>query len=171
MSAWIKIFVSISWIFISASVFAQIEEQQVLDCESVFAESGFCPENLCNKEIKCSTESEQMMCAMACHPKECVTIKAKDCPLGRCVVLTGCSAEKVCYPPMQDNNLGCGDLAYIGEKECCESLVKRCGVEFLDDSCDMLGENSIDSVPVCIPCGNGVCNQFENLCNCPEDCG
>ncbi len=26
--------------------------------------------------------------------------------------------------------------------------------------------------PICIPCGNGVCNtDYENKCNCPEDCG
>ena len=23
---------------------------------------------------------------------------------------------------------------------------------------------------VCLPCGNGVCNEHENWCNCPEDC-
>lgn len=171
MSAWIKIFVSISWIFISASVFAQIEEQQVLDCESVFAESGFCPENLCNKEVKCSSQTEQIMCAIVCHPKECVTIQSQDCPSERCVVLSGCGEENVCYPKMEESSLPCGELAYTGEKECCEGLVKRCGVEFLDGTCDMIGKYSISNAPLCIPCGNGICNQFENRCNCPEDCG
>jgi len=23
---------------------------------------------------------------------------------------------------------------------------------------------------VCLPCGNGICNKSENICNCPEDC-
>ncbi len=137
MRAWIKIFVSIFWVFLSASVFAEIEEQQVLDCESAFVQSGFCPENLCAREVKCATETEQISCTIQCNPKECVTIKAKDCPLERCAILSGCGEEKVCYPRIEEDNLECGELAYIGEKECCEGLVKRCGVEFLDDSCDM----------------------------------
>ena len=167
----IKIFVSIFWFFLSAAGFGQTEEQQVLDCEKVFKESGFCPENFCNREVKCVPETEQISCTIACNPKECVTIKAKDCPLKRCIVLSGCTGEDVCYPPLEENGLECGELAYIGEKECCEGLVKRCGVEFLDESCDMVGEYSIYNAPFCIPCGNGICNQFENRCNCPEDCG
>ena len=65
----------------------------------------------------------------------------------------------------------CGDLAYAGQDvDCCPGLVRRCGVEFFDGSCDMEGKNSIYSLPICVPCGDGVCGNFENRCNCPEDC-
>jgi hypothetical protein len=34
----------------------------------------------------------------------------------------------------------------------------------------MQGKNTAYHLPICIPCGDGVCTNFENHCNCPEDC-
>lgn len=73
---------------------------------------------------------------------------------------------------MAGEKADCGDVAYAGQDvACCEGLVRRCGIEFLDGTCDMEGQDSVYNLPICIPCGDGLCGQFENRCNCPEDCG
>ena len=48
--------------------------------------------------------------------------------------------------------------------------IEHLEVVFFDGSCDLVGKSSVYAVPICIPCGNGICNQFETHCNCPEDC-
>ena len=155
----------------SVTASAQTQEKAVLDCAQTFLENGLCPENLCNRTVKCNSQASEIRCVMTCDPKECVEISAPDCPVERCLVLAGCGKEEVCFPKIEQEEAECGDLAYSGEKECCEGLVKRCGVEFFDGSCDMEGKYSMYNTPLCLPCGNNVCNQFENRCNCPEDCG
>ena len=171
MNLGIKILACILCVISGTIVCAETEKKEVIvNCERTFAENGVCPQDVCEREITCASEEQAIHCTMVCHPKECVKIDVKDCPLDRCAALSGCGEEKVCYPQIKEDNLQCGDLAYIGEKECCEGFVKRCGVEFLDGNCDMRGQYSVYNAPICVPCGNGVCNQFENQCNCPEDC-
>ncbi len=160
----------IFWIIGCAVVFAQTEKKIAFDCHENFLESGLCPENFCNKTVKCNSRESEIGCMMTCDPKECVEISAQNCPLERCLVLPGCGKEEVCFPKIEREETECGELDYSGEKECCEGFVKRCGVEFLDGSCDMEGKYSMYNAPLCLPCGNNVCNQFENRCNCPEDC-
>ncbi len=103
--------------------------------------------------------------------KACEEISAKDCPTDRCELLKACDGKKICYNKISDEVLSCGGMGYRGQKvACCEGLSLRCGVEYFDGTCDNWGRNSIYAIPVCIPCGNDVCEQFENACNCPEDC-
>ena len=136
-------------------------------CLEIFLEKGVCPEKVC--EFRCSQESPG--CAKFCLPKGCTQIKFKDCPLEYCQVMTDCSDQKICHYKMEGETPSCGDLAYAGQDvECCDGLTKRCGVEFIDGRCDMEGKNSIYNLPICIPCGDGICGQFEDRCNCPEDC-
>lgn len=165
-----QMLVTIFCIFSCAVAFAQTEEKIVLNCHENFLESGLCPENLCNRAVKCNSLESEISCVMTCDPKECVEISAKDCPRERCLVLPGCGKEEVCFPKIEQEETECGKLDYSGEKECCEGFVKRCGVEFFDGSCDREGKYSMYNAPLCLPCGNNVCNQFENRCNCPEDC-
>ncbi|HBR15142.1 MAG TPA: hypothetical protein DD723_06330 [Candidatus Omnitrophica bacterium] len=140
-------------------------------CKKSYEEEGTCPERICS--LACASGIQKPGCVLSCELKPCVEISVEDCPLDSCIILTGCrNAAKVCYYPSNSEIPVCGDLAYFGDdRECCKGLVKRCGIEFLDGRCEMSGEKSIYSVPICIPCGNGICNQFENKCNCPEDCG
>lgn len=141
-------------------------------CTEIYEQDGFCLPTKCF--LKCVSGSPGPGCLVEiCQPKPCIHIDPQYCPLDHCQVLKGCGENDLrCYfptPPSAPS--GCGDLGYIGPADCCEGLVKRCGAEFFDQSCDMAGEYTIYGVPVCVPCGNGICNQFENRCNCPEDCG
>ena len=95
--------------------------------------------------------------------------KTGTCPTDHCQIMISCNGKKICYAQIKSESLKCGGLAYAGQDvSCCEGLVKRCGVEFFEGTCSPYSKNSI---PVCLPCGNGICNEFENRCNCPEDCG
>lgn len=149
-----------------APSFAFAQETAIEYCQRVFQESKKCPAGVC--EIQ-ACDSEE--CAQArCLPKSCSSLSAAECSNEFCELLTDCGGQQVCgdkhYDPPQ-----CGKLAYDGQNvTCCEGFVRRCGIEFFDHSCDMLGENSVYSLPICIPCGDGVCANFENRCNCPEDC-
>ena len=137
-------------------------------CYSAYEGAKACPPAICRLDCIGGINIED--CEKTCVPKPCFEIDAADCPLESCQILEGCNKQKVCYPKYQGEPFECGDLAYFGQKDCCTGLVKKCGVEFFDGSCDMVAEYSMYGVPMCIPCGDGVCGQFENACNCPEDC-
>ena len=139
-------------------------------CRQTYESTEECPQDICI--LGCRSGYYQD-CFKECFPKECHMINVDKCPLEYCQILQGCNQqENVCYKKMDDENLICGPLAYAGEKwACCPGLVKRCGIELFDGTCDKDGEFSSQSVPICIPCADGICSQFENRCNCPEDCG
>lgn len=149
---------------------AQHEEDFASFCSEGFKAKGECPKDIC--ETKCEILKQGEPCQNLCLPKPCPEIGRKECPEKFCTVMENCSKEKICHYQMTGEPARCGDLSYAGQDvECCQGLIRRCGVEFLDGTCDMEGKNSVDNLPICIPCGNGICNQFENRCNCPEDCG
>lgn len=147
------------------SVWAQTEVP--IDCRQMYEKTGSCPPDTCL--MTCRDRLLFDGCPLSCEPRPCVEIPLEKCPVDRCEVLDGCDKKKVCYYKISDPPK-CGDLAYAGRKECCKGFVKRCGFEFFDGSCDMIGDNSMYSVPICMACGNGICNQYEDKCNCPEDC-
>ena len=137
-------------------------------CENTYKEKKQCPEDVCM--FNCLGAIAYQGCEKGCYPRSCLEIPVESCPVSDCQVLKGCEDIDRCFP--QTEAAECGDLAYQGQDvECCKGFVRRCGFEFFDRTCDMVGEKSVYGVPVCIPCGNGICNQFENRCNCPEDCG
>ena len=152
----------------------QVEEGVCQDlskehCRQDYEDNGACPEDLC--ELGCFNGVHGDSCQKECRPRPCIEIPVDKCPLERCDILEGCNQEKVCYYKIPTPQGDCGGLAYQGQSlSCCEGFVKRCGIEFFDGSCDMTGKFSIYSISMCLPCGNGICNQFENRCNCPEDC-
>ena len=138
-------------------------------CSSEYQKTQVCPENIC--QLGCASVDPQKGCVLACQPKKCSAIPGDQCPNEFCSVLEDCSSEKICRDQMSTGGLQCGNIAYSGQDiPCCSGLVKRCGVRFLDGTCDMEGRNSAYSLPICIPCGDGICGQFEDWCNCPEDC-
>jgi hypothetical protein len=139
-------------------------------CGESYQNTQNCPTSLC--DLTCQALKEGEPCKNICLPKPCTKIDVKDCPEQFCAVMTDCSNKEICHFKMAGGAPKCGDIAYAGQDvECCPGLVRRCGVEFIDGNCDMEGKNSIYNLPICLPCGNGICNQFENRCNCPEDCG
>lgn len=138
-------------------------------CSKTFVTTGDCPESRCY--LGCLSGLQYEGCRQECLARPCFEIDSDECPLERCQLQDGCSGEKQCYYQTDRPADDCGDLAYPGQEvSCCEGLNRRCGMEFFDGSCDWEGQYSVYSVPVCLPCGNGVCNQFEDPCNCPEDC-
>jgi hypothetical protein len=140
-----------------------------LYCEETWVETGACPAHRCY--LDCAGALQFEGCAQDCKPKPCFLIDVSNCPEDACDILEGCGETKRCYPVIRSGQGRCGNLAYHGQDvECCPGLTRRCGIEFFDGTCDMTGKNSVQGVPACLPCGNGICNQFENSCNCPEDC-
>ena len=169
-----KFIFSLLFICLAANVCAQQHNYPHRDlqkyCLSSFEKNGVCPTDMCR--FVCIEGSLDQGCPLTCGAKDCLELSAKDCPLETCQLLDGCQKDqKVCYPKIEENESECGGVAYTGQKSCCEGFIKRCGIEFFDGTCDMIGAKSTSSIPMCLPCGNGICNQFENRCNCPEDCG
>ncbi len=138
-------------------------------CEITYQTKLECPSKVCFAYFDDQGESKGFV--MRCKAKTCLNLAAVNCPLDACRIMQGCDDVPICYPPDTREPPQCGGLAYDGQDvPCCDGFIKRCGVEYFDGSCDMSGKYSIYGVPACLPCGNGTCNQFENKCNCPEDC-
>lgn len=137
-------------------------------CQKIFDEEKKCPGETCVMVV--SDDFEDEYTKQVCQAKPCDEISAEECPLDFCDQMINCRDEEICNFKMIDPP-ECGNLSYAGQDvPCCEGLVRRCGVAFLDDTCDMYGDDSEYNIPICIPCGDGVCTNFENVCNCPEDC-
>jgi hypothetical protein len=63
-----------------------------------------------------------------------------------------------------------GEYKNESDSECCPGLVEGSGKVIYDKDC-IIPPNIGVSLPICIACGNGVCDdELENKCNCPEDC-
>ena len=139
-------------------------------CGKNYLKNSMCPEGAC--QLQCPDGTLKPDCPLACVPRPCEKISAKNCPKQFCQVMTDCSKKESCQTKTPVDQIpACGEVAYSGQDvECCSGLVKRCGFDYLDGSCNMEGKNTPYHLPICIPCGNGVCTNFENHCNCPEDC-
>jgi len=157
-------------VFAGQAIDSAEEKSFAAYCSEEMTKNGTCPDALCRSV--CADGSKKEDCPKACVPQDCTGIPTDKCPQQYCAVMTNCSEEEVCHYKMEGEPAKCGDLAYAGQDvACCPGLVQRCGIEFLDGNCDMEGRNSVYDLPICIPCGNDICDQFENRCNCPEDCG
>ena len=55
---------------------------------------------------------------------------------------------------------------YIGPKKCCEGLIIIEELWEKNGDCGKLPDAGI----ICSDCGNSICEEWENLCNCPADC-
>ena len=94
-------------------------------------------------------------------------------PLGALVALvalTGATATR-CEPlPEQPLCVERGEHVFPWDPNglaCCEGLVATVIAE-LDET---VGACAVtDGALVCLPCGDGVCDEDENLCSCPDDC-
>ena len=165
----ILVIVLLSFAFCAAAQDAKLTKLQTLDdlakiCHESYEQKAECPKEFC--ELKCAVTDNVNECRMTCFVKECGQIAADHCPLDSCQRITGCDGALKCFKKSSKQPPLCGGLAYAGgEVECCQGFVKRCGIEYFDGRCNIEGD-----IPICLPCGNGICNQFENRCNCPEDC-
>lgn len=150
---------------------ARAGQQEFLEyCYNTYIKTKECP-TLC--QLQCADETTGKECQTYwCLPRKCTELSAAECPPTYCSLMTNCSQEKICHYQMEGEKPECGDEAYAGQDvSCCPGLVRRCGYEFADGTCDMEGKNDpVYSLPICVSCGDGLCGQFESYCNCPEDC-
>jgi predicted outer membrane repeat protein len=59
-----------------------------------------------------------------------------------------------------------GQFVSIGK--CCSGLAEIPRIEAYDDQCNLVGW--LGWVFLCSDCGNGICESWESICNCPQDC-
>jgi hypothetical protein len=145
-----------------------VKKNLELFCGETFTKTKKCPERQCRTMWEGGVNFDG--CKMTCAAKDCFELSAEECPDDSCQIIKGCGDKDICYYKLKKEPDNCGDIAYSGKMECCAGMIKRCGIENYDGTCDMEPQNSVYSAPLCIRCGNGYCNQFENKCNCPEDC-
>ncbi|MBD3238909.1 MAG: hypothetical protein GF332_04720, partial [Candidatus Moranbacteria bacterium] len=59
--------------------------------------------------------------------------------------------------------------------QCCDNLISWSNGEYkqfsVADKCYQSGELYAPVGEICLDCGNNVCEDWENPCNCPNDCG
>lgn len=79
-----------------------------------------------------------------------------------------CAGSGPCCLPFVDNCAGPGETVgvYPGAPSCCPGLTALSGAKEINGQCEFM----VGAV-TCSPCGNNVCEpDWENSCNCPEDC-
>ncbi len=64
--------------------------------------------------------------------------------------------------PCRNEDSGCTPMG----PPCCPGLRPSSDAVETKDGCAVVTCGS-----VCLPCGNGICDDNENRCSCPEDCG
>jgi len=146
------------------------------ECDKAYRQTGECLyEEDCVLECPIGIDIGDP-CVTHCRPKSCSEFESDTCPLERCHLIKDCLDEDRCNEKRSQKDRKCGGSGYYGQEvECCEGLALRCGQQKRDGSCIADGGTDIPNLfgrfPVCLPCGNGVCDEaHENKCNCPEDC-
>jgi len=81
------------------------------------------------------------------------------------VKVGGCAKEGEYYSSV---------FVYEYPEKCCEGLTEfESGMDTrytIGDKCYETGMESGNPVGICINCGNGICEDIEDICSCPEDC-
>lgn len=65
--------------------------------------------------------------------------------------------------------------SHFKKHKCCKNLKAVAALSFVvDEKAKDYGERCLTSGAgghfLCTKCGNGICENIENACNCPEDC-
>lgn len=129
--------------------------------------SEVCDTRFC--EFGCVGGGADLGCAGGCYAKPCYKYNFITCPIDQgCEVGTACSGEKICESkPLDEEPQTFFEKLRGKNDECSAGHTRKCGEVNGDGECDYKS----NSVPYCMPCGNGICQpNLENKCNCPEDC-
>lgn len=123
----------------------------------------------CDENISCASERGEY-----CEGSNaCFSETIYECINGKCVASGGGSGcipcpydcqDGVCIgePTCRDENAECT----IEDVPCCAGL-KEVPLSFEDSDGNCVAATCGS---ICRPCGNGICDENENRCNCPEDC-
>ncbi len=131
----------------------------------------------CNIDSDCVVFGETGDCNCGCYNKnhlpsstggECFCLAPTSCKCvnGKCEGVFGenCAKEEEQFSVVYDEYPG----------HCCEGLTEwHSGMDTkisIADECYETGLVAGSPVGTCINCGNGICEEIENPCNCPEDC-
>lgn len=131
-----------------------------------------CPSDLCKEDCGGSGSS----CHLECVPQACSRVAAVHCPVDACDLIIDCAGQERCWPTSYgEEPRQCGEIGYWGQEvECCDGLALRCGGwDRLTLACDPVMDTADGQgfIPVCLACGDGTCGDYEESCNCSEDCG
>ena len=137
--------------------------------ESCASNQPSCPTASKQCVVRCcaSSGNQAAGCAGCCEQEACQNLPAEDCPLGRCALRRGCNGSVICTPAVALRP-ACGP-PNSDAAPCCEGLVASCNVKSASDGACLAGLG-YGGVPVCLACGDGLCELGENDCNCPADC-
>jgi len=138
--------------------------------ETVYYKPDFGPTRCCSKNagIEPSAFAEGEMCIAPNDGSRgtCVDNWWRTCGDGECSEGEDfCNCPRDCKRPWECVKEGRSVPAIPGAPECCEGLEKISRATLVYNQCRFaLGAF------VCSACGNDVCEQWENECNCEDDC-
>lgn len=148
-----------------------MDQPEAVDCSEIsFSE--------CDMHSQCSSVWAEN--AAFCDRNSCAYIPVEDCPAERCQVIPDCTGEPRCWR-LPEPSLPCASPGASRDQGCCVGLTERCGSPKSDsiffypeaeaNECHERRGAFLDfDIPLCLPCGDGTCEDNENHCNCPEDC-
>jgi len=126
-----------------------------------------CPEPINKdnlKELECDENSPAIGCTLEC-PQTIPKCIENECQL----------IEKTCAQagdPTTNPPSPTGPI--IEQYECCEGLTSITDCKRYEPNDELADENGCIIVvgcgSTCSDCGNGICEDWENRCNCEEDC-
>jgi len=101
-----------------------------------------------------------------CNPACVVNVATKQAEINwRCMGLLSCAKEGEQFSSVYKDEY---------PEHCCEGLTEwHSGFDTrisIADECYQTGLLAGSPIGTCINCGNGICEDIENPCNCPEDC-
>jgi hypothetical protein len=95
-------------------------------------------------------------------------------PMVRCISIIVIAFACALFNSAGANDTGClevGEVGDVNEDIACCNGTEPLQNYLIDQSgnCVKIGE-SIPGNRICLDCGNGICEEFENECTCPDDC-
>jgi len=130
--------------------------QPSISCEKIY----ICNEDTGTYWIDLDIEKE------GCNPACVINVETKEAEINwRCTgVLLSCASEGEAFSSVYEDY----------PDHCCEGLTEwHSGMDTsisIADECYQTGRLAGSPVGTCINCGNGICEDIENPCNCPDDC-
>jgi len=143
---------------------------------SYYLKEWWCDNNTARNTIfTCTIDCIEGACytnETVCIGSECITNETISCGDGICDEGELCPVDCDLGCAMEGENYSTYFADY--PERCCSGLTEwASGTDIREvkgDWCLDSGKVADLDIGICLNCGNGVCEDIENLCNCPEDC-